>query len=96
MGIDANQDLDSIEYADGQSWGDYFRSMAVDALVQTASMYNEAMANGYEISDATQQEIDNYSASIDTYCENNAMTRDQFLHAAATALTGVVTDPRTL
>ena len=79
MGIDANQDLDSIEYADGQSWGDYFRSMAVDALVQTASMYNEAMANGYEISDATQQEIDNYSASIDTYCENNAMTRDQFL-----------------
>lgn len=81
FGVDASQDLDSAEYADGQSWGDYFRDSAVTMLTQTVSMYNHAMEEGYEISDEVQQQIDDYSASIDEYCENNAMTRDQFLES---------------
>ena len=79
FGADPSQDLDAVEYADGQSWGDYFRDSAVLLLTQTVTMYNQAMADGYEISDELQQEIDDYSASIDSYCESNAMTREQFL-----------------
>ena len=79
FGADSSQDLDAVEYADGQSWGDYFRDSAVLLLTQTVTMYNQAMTDGYEISDELQQEIDDYSASIDSYCESNAMTREQFL-----------------
>ena len=79
MGLDATQNLDAIEYADGMSWGDYFRDVAVDALVQTVTMYNEATANGFEITEDVQQDIDDYSASVDEYCEENGVTREQFL-----------------
>ena len=42
-------------------------------------MYHEAMDNGYEISDELQQQIDDYSASIDEYCQSNSITREQYL-----------------
>ena len=80
LGVDAASDLDSQMYSDTESWGDYFRTEAVTALKQTVTMYNAAMDAGYEITDDVQQQIDNYSDSIDSYCENSAMTREQFLH----------------
>ena len=79
MGLDLNQDLDQQEYSDGKSWGDYFREQAVTMLSQSAAMYQDATKNGYEISDDLQQQIDDYSASIDSYCTSNSITREQFL-----------------
>ena len=79
LGVDASQSLDAQQYSEDQSWADYLRSEAVTALTQVASMYHEAMDNGYEISDELQQQIDDYSASIDEYCQSNSITREQYL-----------------
>ena len=53
LGVDASQSLDAQQYSEDQSWADYLRSEAVTALTQVASMYHEAMDNGYEISRST-------------------------------------------
>ncbi len=80
FGVDVNQDLDAQQYSEDQSWGDYFRTEAVAYLTQTATMYNAAMADeNYEVSDELQQQIDAYSVSVDEYCKNNSITRDEFL-----------------
>ena len=82
LGVDPSQDLDSQKYSGNQSWADYFRSEAVVSLTQTATMYHDAMENGYTIDEDLQKQIDDYSASIDKYCETNAITRDQFLQSS--------------
>ena len=79
LGVDPNKDLDSQKYDETQSWGDFLRDAAVNSLHQTAAMYHTAVADGYTLDEQSQKELDDYSASIDTYCSENAMTRDQFL-----------------
>ena len=79
LGVDVRQDLDAQAYDETQSWGDFFRGQAVSALRQTASMYKEAVDNGYELSEAGREAIDSYSSTIDEYCETNGMTREEFL-----------------
>ncbi len=81
LGVDINQDLDNQMYSEDESWGDYFRSEAVTALKQNVSMYHAAMDAGYEVTEEVQKKIDDFSASIDSYCENSAMTREQFLQS---------------
>lgn len=87
FGVDVNQDLDLQTYSDDMSWGDYFRQEAVTLLSETASMYQEAMANGYELSESAQASLDEYSASIDEYCKTNGMTREDYMHYYGSAMT---------
>lgn len=82
FGVDVNQDLDAQQYTEDQSWGDYFRQEAVTSLTQTVTFYNEAIANGFALSEEAQSELDEYFTSIDTYCESAGITRDQYLQSS--------------
>ena len=79
LGVDPNQDLDAQKYSEDMTWGDYFRDEAVASLSEIASVYQDAMENGFEITPELQKEIDEFSASIDEYCKSNSITREQFL-----------------
>lgn len=49
MGIDFSSDLSTQMISDTQSWRDYFIESAMYSVMEKAYLYNEAMANGFEL-----------------------------------------------
>lgn len=71
LGVDFSADLSTQEYAEGQSWKDYFVDSAVSKLEQQYLLIAEAKANGVELSEdeknAVISELDLLKKALESY-----------------------------
>ena len=71
FGVDMNTDLDDQECAlleDG-SWEDYFQQQAVTSATYVQALYEEALANGFTLSEEGQASVDSTMESLGEYAE---------------------------
>ena len=68
--FDTDTPLDEQEYADGQTWHDYFLESAVDTLTQVQMLNEAAEAAGFVLSDEERTEYDESVAEFETAWED--------------------------
>lgn len=61
---------------------DELKKLAIDNLVLTNSLYAEAIANGYTVTEEIQAQIDEQLASIKATAESSSLTADEYLDKA--------------
>lgn len=57
LGLDTSKSLDSQEFMEGQTWADYFETEALASMQRVDFLYDEAMRNGYELSEQSKSYI---------------------------------------
>lgn len=65
--VDNNTPLDEQEYGDGQTWADYLLETAVTSARDNYAIYDEAIANGYALTEEDQAQIDQQIQTMETY-----------------------------
>lgn len=65
--VDNNTPLDGQEYGDGQTWADYLLETAVTSARDNYAIYDEAIANGYTLTEEDQAQIDQQIQTMETY-----------------------------
>ena len=65
--VDNNTPLDEQEYGDGQTWADYLLETAVTSARDNYAIYDEAIANGYTLTEENQAQIDQQIQTMETY-----------------------------
>ena len=82
FGVDFTKDLNEQTYLDGSTtWADYFSEIAKSALVENTLLYNEAIANGYELSDAEKEALDSEIDSLGKAVSQLGYGVDYYLEA---------------
>ncbi len=56
--LNPSKPLDEQQYSETQTWDDYFDENALESMKQSAMLYDEAIAEGYKISDEEKASID--------------------------------------
>lgn len=79
-GIDTSVSLKEQEAYEGTSWYDYFMEAAKTSLTTVSMLAQEAEAEGYEISDEVQANVDDAMADIDEACEEYGVSASYYLH----------------
>ncbi|MGN1002024.1 MAG: peptidylprolyl isomerase [Oscillospiraceae bacterium] len=80
--VDFNQSLDSQPYMgifEDYTWADYFYETALDQMIQDTALYNDAMANGYTLSEEEKAEIESYIDSYAAAAEAQGYKTDKYL-----------------
>ncbi len=78
-GLDTSVALDEQEYAEGETWHDYFLSNALASLDEVAALTKDAKANGYTISEEGQASIDTMLDSISSAAETYGVDEATYL-----------------
>lgn len=80
--LDLSKPLNEQEYAEGQTWADYITEVTYDNLRQVTALYNEAVKNGYTLTEEDQAAIDSSISSMEmTALTYGYQTLDAFLAA---------------
>ncbi len=69
LGFDTTQPLNEQQYneEDDKTWADYFIETAIDTAKDTYALYDDAVANGHELSEDEQSKLDSYMDTLDLY-----------------------------
>jgi len=65
--LDSETPLSEQQYSEDQTWADYIYSVALDNMTQTTVLYDAAMANGYQLTEADTTNIDGTISTMETY-----------------------------
>ena len=76
MAFDPGQPLDEQEYMDGQTWQDFFLENAKNSIQQVESMKADALAAGYTLPEAYQEQYDTILSSMPDYAKQSGFTDD--------------------
>lgn len=79
MGLDVTQPLDEQEYIDGSTWADYFMDMAISQATASYALYDEAIANGFTMTDETQLNIDSNINMLQMYASLSGYSTEDYL-----------------
>ncbi len=81
FGLDTSAPLSSQMYDEesGMTWADYFAEEGVEQLKWTVAAYDEAMANGYEWSEADEETWTSLKASLEEYAKSNGQSYKNIL-----------------
>lgn len=63
----------------GETWGDYLMDAALAQIAKDYTVYDEAMANGYELSEDAQAAIDQSASYIDLYSQISGVSADAYV-----------------
>ncbi|MBQ9270266.1 MAG: peptidylprolyl isomerase [Oscillospiraceae bacterium] len=74
--FDPGQPLDEQEYMDGQTWQDFFLENANTSIQQVESMKADALAAGYTLPEAYQEQYDAILSSMPEYAKQSGFTDD--------------------
>lgn len=68
MGLDTSKPLDEQLYLDGEiTWAQHFVDTAIDQAKEDHALYNQAMEEGFKLSEDDQKSLDNTLKNIETY-----------------------------
>lgn len=85
MFFDTSEDLDKQAFdpallgvtgeglPENPTWKDYFKSVAIDNMVEITALYDSAVKSGYTLSEEEQAEIDEIMASFETAATANGL-----------------------
>ncbi len=82
--FDVNQPLDEQYYDEesGTTWADYFTEEALLTAATNYAIYDEAIANGFELSEEELASVDSYASLFDSYAVMNGLANaDAYLAA---------------
>lgn len=79
MGLDTSADLSKQQYTDTMTWKDMFDQNAVSMLISTKSLYDDAVANGFEYNEET--DYADYAETIKQSAAGSGITLAQFYRA---------------
>lgn len=67
--IDSEKPLSEQMYneEEGTTWADFFNEQALTKISQTYAIYDDAVANGFALTEEDHQQIDSYLSSFETY-----------------------------
>ncbi len=72
--IDKDVPLSEQAYSEDMSWADFLMESALSTAASTYAVYDEAVANGYTISEEGQSSIDSTLAMYETYATINGFS----------------------
>lgn len=79
MGLDTSGDLSKQQYTDNMTWKDMFDQSAVNMITSTKSLYDDALANGFEYD--TTKDYNEYVASLKSGAESAGVSLSQYYKA---------------
>lgn len=78
-GLDTSKSLKDQEIYEGTTWYDYFRDSAKKDLTNVSILTQEAEKEGYTLSEAGQQEVEDAIASLKESCKENGYSLKYYL-----------------
>ena len=82
MGLDTSKPLSSQKYTDDQTWAQYFQEQAQTSMKETTALYDDAIKNGYKLSDDDQKSFDSTIASLQSgYSEAGFASADAYMES---------------
>ena len=82
LGVDFTKDLSTQETYEGSTWADYFRNSAESSIIETTLLYNEAVANGYELTSEEKSSVDSELNTLANAIKSLGVGVDYYLQAA--------------
>ena len=80
IGLDTTKSLSSQEYTDGKTWADYFRESAQSSMKEMTALYDDAMKNGFELSDDDKTSLQSTLDSFETgYADAGYTSADAYI-----------------
>ena len=81
IGVDSSflSDKTATDGTYNVTWAQLFADAAKTDAASAYAVYNEAMANGYEISEHIEEDIEENVEQMKTYAENNSMSLSKFI-----------------
>ena len=69
LGFDATKPLNEQVYDQetGKTWAEFFMDNAIQSAKNTYSLYDDAIANKYQLSETEQKNLDSYFSNLDLY-----------------------------
>lgn len=81
--LNPNSPLDEQQYDENQTWADYIYDATITNMTQVTVLYDQAMANGYQLTAENQENIDANIASVQSYATSYGYQNlNQFLAAS--------------
>ncbi|MGE4352760.1 MAG: peptidylprolyl isomerase [Oscillospiraceae bacterium] len=77
--IDKDKPLDEQYYTDGETFKDYFTESALNTMLQSTALYNEAVSEGMTLSDEEKTKIQDELSSVDVYASLKDESTEQYL-----------------
>ncbi len=83
MMYDTTGNFDEVVYNEetGETWGDVVMEQTMTKISSTYAVYDEAKANGHELSEDAQAEIDNLPSAVEMYASISNMSPDGYINA---------------
>ncbi len=79
FGLDTNAPLSSQMYDEEMTWADYFAEEGISTMKWTLATYEEAMANGYEWTEADEANWTSTKSSLEEYAKTNGQSYKSIL-----------------
>ena len=81
IGLDTETPLSEQAYSGDkfETWADYFLDYAADQAADTYAIYEDAMANGYTLSEEAQLSLDNEISMTELYAQVYGVSADQMV-----------------
>lgn len=100
-GLDTSVPLDEQEVSDGYTWDQMLKDSAVEMLTDVSVLYQEAMAEGYELSEDGQEQVAIAINNISSYASLYGVSESYYLESnygrfmTMTALERILTEYQT-
>jgi hypothetical protein len=80
MGLDTTKSLSSQQYTEDQTWAQYFQEAAQTSMKDMTALYDDALKNGYTLSDEDKTSLDSTIASMQSgYADAGFASADAYL-----------------
>lgn len=79
LGLDLNGNLREQEYAEGQSWFDFFLEQALEQMADIQALNDAAAADGFTWNDELQAQLDESMESLKSTASSYGYTTKQYL-----------------
>ena len=66
MGLDTTKPLSSQQYTEDQTWDEYFKEQAQNSMKEMTALYDDAVKNGFKLSDEDKASMDSTIESFKT------------------------------
>lgn len=80
MGLDTTKSLSSQQYTEDQTWADYFKESAQSSMKEMTALYDDAIKNGFELSDDDKTSLQSTLDSFETgYADAGYASADAYI-----------------
>jgi parvulin-like peptidyl-prolyl isomerase len=79
--LDTSKPLSEQQYSEDQTWEDFITDQTVATLTQLTALHNDGTANGFELPEEYQQDVEDEIAGIESQATSSGYAFDDYLIA---------------